>query len=266
MRLTRGLSSVKIAFLGLGAIGEAALRRLSTEPSVRVVGALVAHPERSRACASFASLDALLESAPDLVVECARQHVLESFAARILSSGRSMVISSVGALATEETHDALKAAAEAGGAQLFVPAGALAGVDALAAARYAGLQSVLYTRRAPPSTWAKSGAMTESDARRLERAHVVFEGSARDAARRYPKNANVAATVALAGIGFDATRVRLLADPAAKSNVHAIEAEGAFGRLSTEISATPIEGSTSSAIVAGSLARAVLSHIDRIAV
>jgi aspartate dehydrogenase len=258
---------VKIAFLGLGAIGREALRLLAArEAPVRVLGALVAHPQRGRPCAIFETLDAMLECAPGLVVECARQHVLEQYAARILSSGRSMVISSVGALATEATHDALKAAAEAGGAQIFVPAGALAGIDALAAARHVGLEWVRYTRRAPPSTWVKSGAMTEAEARRVDRALVVFEGSARDAARRYPKNANVTATIALAGVGFDETRVRLLADPMATSNVHVIEAEGPFGKLSTEISALPIAGSTSSAIVAGSLVRAVLSHIDRLAV
>jgi aspartate dehydrogenase len=96
--------------------------------------------------------------------------------------------------------------------------------------------------------------------------HVVFEGNAREAAQRYPKNANVAATIALAGIGFEATRVRLLADPAAGSNVHVLEAQGAFGRLAAEASATPLPGSTSSAIVAGSLVRAVLSHAERIVV
>lgn len=258
---------MKVAFVGLGAIGQQVLKCVAASGAqAEVVGALVAHPERTRVCAAFSTVEALLAAKPDLVVECARQHVLEAVGPHILRGGRSLVVASVGALAAEEVLDRLRSAADASAAQIFIPAGALAGIDALAAARHVGVESVRYTRRAPPSTWIKSGAMEESKARALDRAHVLFEGTAREAARRYPKNANVTATIALAGIGFERTRVTLLADPEATSNVHVIEAEGVFGRLSTEVSATPIAGSTSSAIVAGSLARAILGRADRIAV
>jgi aspartate dehydrogenase len=208
----------------------------------------------------------LLESQPDFVVECARQRVLQDLGPLILESGKSLVLSSVGALATEATHEKLTQAAKQGGARMFIPAGALGGIDALAAARHVGISSVRYTRRAPPSTWVKSGAMAETEARALDQPKAVFEGTAREAAQRYPKNANVTATIALAGIGFERTHVMLLADPAATANVHVVEAHGPFGTLRTEISAAPITGSTSSRIVAGSLVRAVLSHIERIAV
>jgi aspartate dehydrogenase len=261
------LLPVKIALLGLGAVGEEVLRHLAAiNAPVRVLGALVAHPQRSRPCATFGSLEALLESHPDLVVECARQPVLENLGPRILASGKNLVLSSVGALAAEATHEKLTEAAQQGGARMFIPAGALAGIDALAAARHVGISSVRYTRLAPPSTWVRSGAMAEADAGALSQATAVFEGTAREAAQRYPKNANVTATIALAGIGFERTHVRLMADPAATANVHVIEADGPFGTLKTEISAAPITGSTSSRIVAGSLVRAVLSHIERIAV
>jgi aspartate dehydrogenase len=258
---------VRIAFIGLGAIGRETLRCLAASAErIEVLGALVAHAGRDRPCPAFSSVRQLLDAKPDLVVECARQHVLREIGAPILGGGVSLVIASVGALADEGIHDALRSAAEAGGAQIFVPAGALAGIDALAAARHAGLASVRYTRRAPVSTWVKSGALSEGDARRIGRAHTLFEGTAREAALRYPKNANVAATIALAGIGFERTTVTLLADPSATSNVHVLEAEGEFGRFSAEICARPIAGSTSSAIVAGSLARAVLSHTARLSV
>jgi aspartate dehydrogenase len=258
---------VKIAFVGLGAIGQEVLQRLATGAvRVTVMGALVADRERARPCATFGSLDALLDSGCDLVVECARQHLLAEVGPRILASGRNMLVCSVGALAGEGTYEALKRAAEIAGTRMFIPAGALAGIDGLAAARHVGIDTVLYMRRASPATWVKSGALEAAVADSLDRPRVIFEGNAREAAQRYPKNANVTATVALAGIGFEATRVVLLADPAATSNVHVIEAKGAFGRLAAEISAAPIPGSTSSAIVAGSLVRAVLSHIDRIVV
>ena len=258
---------VKIAFLGLGAVGRAVLSRLvAVEPRVRVVGALVARPQRSRECTTFASVDDLLQARPHLVIECARQNVLQALGPRILASGTNLVLSSVGALADAATYAELTRAADAGGARMFIPAGALAGIDALAAARHVGITHVCYTRRAPPSTWVKSGAMDGARAETLDGAQAIFEGSARDAALRYPKNANVAATVALAGIGFDDTRVTLIADPGARYNVHILESEGAFGRFTAEIAATPIAGSTSSAIVAGSLVRAVLFHTGRIAI
>lgn len=255
---------MKVAFIGLGAIGQAVLRCLDGA-DVEVTGALVTNQQRPRACNAFASPDALVASRPDLVVECARQHVLAELGPTILRGGIDLLASSVGALASPETEQALESAAKAGSARLYLPAGALAGIDALAAARRIGIDSVRYTRRAPPATWIKSGALNEIAAREKS-AKVIFEGSAREAAHRYPKNANVAATIALAGIGFEKTRVALVADPDATSNVHVIEAEGSFGRMRTEISATPLAGSTSSAIVAGSLARAVLSRVERIAV
>ena len=258
---------MKIAFIGLGAIGRETMRCLAaSESRVRVLGALVAHPDRERQCATFSTVQQLLDAKPDLVVECARQHVLREVGVPILAGGVSLVIASVGALADESTFEALRNAAEAGGAQIFVPAGAMAGIDALAAARHAGLTTVRYTRRAPPSTWVKSGTLSEDDASRIERSHTLYEGTAREAAKRYPKNANVAATIALAGIGFERTAITLIADRSATSNVHVLEAEGEFGRFVTEITARPIAGSTSSAIVAGSLARGVLSHTERVSV
>lgn len=259
---------MNIAFIGLGAVGQEVLRCLRANGAeVHVLGALVAHPERSRACGTFATLEELLGSDPDLVIECARQQVLQETGARVLSSGTSLIVSSVGALADEKTHDAFKGAGYAGGAQTFVPAGAIPGIDALAAARHVGLATVRYTRRAPPSTWQKSGMLGNVDTSTLDQPLVLFEGTAREAARRYPKNANVAATIALAGIGFERTRVTLLADPSATSNVHLLEAEGEFGTLRTEMSACPISAdSTSSKIVAGSLARAILSRVERIVI
>lgn len=259
-----------VAFVGLGTIGEEVVKHLEAyRPSVRVLGALVTSPAKRRnaTCPIFSSLEDLLASGPDLVVECSRQHALRELGAKILLAGKDLLAASAGALADSTTCDALRRAAVTGGAQLFIPAGALAGIDALAAARQVGIATVRYTRRAPPATWAKLGALDAADADSLRKPWAVFEGTAREAAIKFPKNANVTATIAIAGIGFDRTRVTLLADPSVRSNVHVIEAEGDFGRLYTEIAARTISpATTSSKIVAGSVTHSIVSRVERITV
>lgn len=261
---------MKLGVIGLGAIGTELLRILAAaDADVEVTGALVRDPakRRDRQVAVFADPVAFLASGPDLVVECASQAAFSACVPMMLAAGRDVIAGSVGALADEQVHAAVDAAARAGCCALHIPAGALSGIDALAAAKLVGIDTVTYTRSAPPSTWAGHEAVRGVDLLALDAPYLVFAGTAREAARRFPKNANVAAAIALAGIGFERTRVRIHADPAVDANVHTIDAEGPFGRLHTELSATRISpASTSSRIVAASLARSVLCRTWRIAI
>jgi aspartate dehydrogenase len=261
---------MRLGLIGLGAIGGELLRCLAAVgPDVEVTGALVrdAAKRRGGAVPVFTDPVAFLTSRPDLVVECASQAAFRAWVPTILAAGLDVIAGSVGALADEQVHADVEAAARAGRCALHIPAGALAGIDALAAAKLVGIDAVTYTRSAPPSTWAGHEAVRGVDLAALDAPHLVFAGTAREAARRFPKNANVAAAIALAGIGFEKTRVRIHADPAVAANVHTIEAQGLFGRLHTELSATRISpASTSSRIVAASLARSVLCRTRRIAI
>ena len=92
-----------------------------------------------------------------------------------------------------------------------------------------------YTGRKPPRGWQGSAAESRLDLDKLETAQSHFDGPARAAAIEYPKNANVAAAIALAGLGFDETRVRLIADPTITENIHTLEAVGDFGSFTFEI-------------------------------
>ena len=159
---------------------------------------------------------------------------------------------SVGALAQPGLAQELDDAAHHGRTQVHLLSGAIGAIDALAAAKLAGLTQVTYTGRKHPSAWAPQTAPTPSEIKndafvQSDKAYsailfesVILESSAREAAQRYPKNANVAATVALAGLGLDATRVRLIADPAVTDNIHEIHALGAFGEMHLRLAGKPL--------------------------
>lgn len=166
-------------------------------------------------------LATMLAASPDVIMECAGHSAVGMFGADVLSVGVDFIVASIGAFSEEGLLERLQSAAQQSGAQLTLPAGAIGGIDALAAARLSGITEVIYTGRKPPHAWAGSPAEDAVDLAALTEANIFFEGSARDAARQYPKNANVAATLALAGVGFDATQVRLIADPTVTANTHA---------------------------------------------
>lgn len=226
----------RVAVIGHGAIGRVVVRELlaGTAAPARLVGVMVRDPARAAVPAGVPVVttpDALLALRPTLVVEAAGQGALREHGQAILRAGCDLLAASVGALADAGLAVALEEAARAGASQLLIPAGALGALDALGAARLAGLQQVRYRSRKPPQAWRGSPAEACVDLGALSEAAVFFRGSARQAARDYPKNANVAATLALATLGLDAVQVELMADPAAPGNVHEVEAEGAAGTL-----------------------------------
>jgi aspartate dehydrogenase len=145
----------------------------------------------------------------------------------------------------------LSDAAKKGATQVHLLSGAIGGIEALAAAKLAGLDEVIYTGRKPPSAWGMAVDKNAFTSPVLEeivatsrteqaQAAIILEATAREAARAYPKNANVAATVALASLGLDHTKVRLISDPTITDNIHEILARGAFGEMKIEMRGKPL--------------------------
>lgn len=246
--MTRFAGALRVGLIGYGAIGRVVHRELVRQApdAVVPVSILVRRPDalgapaRGAACLGIeelgtADLDSLLAREPDLVVECAGHQAVDAYAVLILRAGIDLMLVSVGALADADREARLLDAARSGGSRLIVPAGAIGAVDWLAAARRAGLTRVVYRSRKPPSAWAGSPAEDRLDLGRLDSAATFFSGSARAAASAYPKNANVAATIAIATLGFDATRVELIADPAVTANIHEVTAVGQSGTLALRI-------------------------------
>lgn len=257
--------SFRIAFIGMGTIAQDVARALSSGQRAGryVLGALSrSRPEggEAPALAWFEDLDALLAWGPDLVVEAASQEAVWALAPACLRAGHPVLVTSVGALADADQFAALQAAAVAGGVTLSVPAGAVAALDYLQAVRGQDGVKVMYESRKPVDAWHDELAMRGIAPESLQEPLVLFQGNARDAALRYPKNLNVAATVALACAGMEATEVRVVVDPAVTGNTHTITVHSPLGELRTTLTNQPSPTNPKTSWV---VAQSIVSAIER---
>lgn len=252
---------MRIVMIGFGAIGRYVYGHL---PEGVTLAGVVMRPERveevgAELAASVPVADELGAFKDiDLVLEVAGHGGLAAHGVTGLEAGIDLLVVSVGALADEVLRTRLIAAAAGGGAKLSILPGAAGGIDALCAAREGGLDRVVYYSIKPAVAWRGTRAEELVDLDALDTAHVLYSGPADEAARLYPKNANVAATIALAGAGFEDTEVYVIADPAAAGNIHRIEAFGAFGEMRVEMRGKPLpENPKTSSLTAFSVLRAL---------
>src|SRR5437870_10319519 len=233
-----------IGLIGCGGMAHdvvAALRSAGAETGVRIVAAL-ARPGRGDAARAklpgidiVEAFDDLIARKPNIVAEVASQAAVAEHVGLVLTRGIDCLVISIGALADAALLAKLKSAAREGKSRIVLPAGAIGGIDALAAMRLSGLTSVRYRSRKPPLAWRGSPAERLVDLGKVTERTVLYKGTAGEAALLYPQNANVAAAVALAGLGFDATEVELVADHDATGNVHECEAEGSAGSYANQL-------------------------------
>jgi aspartate dehydrogenase len=238
---------MNVLLIGYGAIAKEVLKHIQPGEAAHIASILV-RPGRvaevrdavsSRGIEVVSSFDDL-SLKPDLVAECAGHEGVREYGPEALRCGMDFLVISIGVLADSALYGGLIGAAKAGGAKLVLAAGAVAGADALAAARVGGLKRVTYTSRKPPEAWKGTPAEDVVNLDVLTEEAVLYQGGSDEAAKRYPQNANVAATIALAGAGFAATEVRLVADPGAAGNIHQVHAEGIFGAVDIEIRGKPL--------------------------
>lgn len=256
----------RIAVLGYGAIGQQVVQAIQTRIAPQAPLCVVrrqvlpVHATGEQPLHVCTDLPALLAWQPDVVVECAGHGAVADYVAPLLAQGVDVIMASVGVLADAPLQASLQQAAHDSGALLQTVSGAIGALDALSAAAPAGLNWVRYTGRKPPLAWKSTPAEQQLDLAQLVQAETIFTGSAREAALAYPKNANVAAAVALAGIGFDLTEVRLVADPSVDTNVHELHAQGAFGELQFSIANSPLPQNPKSSWLAALSVSHALSH------
>ncbi len=256
---------LRIGVIGQGAIAQHVAQGatgIGARLALAVIRSGRADAARNALGWDVALTDRIAADLPDIMVDCAGHQGLVAHGAAILRAGVPLVTLSLGALADAELAEALTDAARTGRTRLILCSGAIGGLDALRAARMGRLDKVTYTGRKPPQAWAGSRAddvLKQSGP--LNGPVTHFEGSARQAALLYPKNANVAAAVALAGVGFERTEVRLIADPQAQGNIHEITATGDFGQMRFEITGQTLPGAPrSSALAAMSVLSALADH------
>lgn len=264
-----------ITMIGCGAIGVGVLELLEKDPQLCVDAVIAsagsAELVRQR-LASFKRPPEVLtalpaDARPDLLVECAGHRAIEEHVLPALERGIACLIVSVGALSEPGLVERLEAAAERGNTRIELLPGAIGGIDALSAAKVGGLDAVSYTGRKPAQAWKNTPAEQACDLDSISEATVIFQGSAREAAQLYPRNANVAATLSLAGLGLDRTQVTLIADPASDENVHQFEARGAFGRFELSLRGKPLQANPkTSALTVYSVVRALGNHAHAISI
>ena len=187
------------------------------------------------------TLEALIAQHPEVVVEAASHDAVRAHAATILERGIALIVLSGGAFCDDALREALESAARRSGALLYVPSGGIGGLDALKAACLAGVETVTIAVTKPPAAWKGIPYVEklEVDLDALREPFVLFEGSAREGVPHFPANVNIAAVLALSGIGFERTRLKVVADPALKYNTHFIEVRGASGHLSVKLENVP---------------------------
>lgn len=264
----------RIALIGFGAIGQSVARfiRQNRSENLRLVSVLTREPQRlpARVVEESGSVftdswEDLASQCPNVLVEAAGVEAVRSFAAEALSCRMDLVVSSVGALVDDQLLLRLKRTASEHGQRLFVPSGAIGGLDALSAASLVGLNTVSHTIRKPPRALLdpEQVARVESHGFPL----LLFEGPARESVVQFPENTNVTAAVSLAGLGFDDTIVRVIADPDISRNTHEIVAQGMFGRLAVNVENEPSPSNPkTSQLAAASIARLLLDRASALTI
>jgi aspartate dehydrogenase len=246
----------RVAIAGLGPIG----KRLARELDDGIDGLTLAAVSSANIEKHRGWLDKLktrpatlpiesLAEAADIVVECAPSRLVRAIVAPVVSRGKTAVVLSVGALL--ENEDLIALAKEKGG-QIVVPTGALIGLDAMTAAAVGTIHSVQMVTRKPLKGLEGAPYLIEHkiDIADITSPLKIFDGTAREAAKGFPANLNVAVALSLAGIGADRTKVEIWADPTVTRNTHRIEVDADTARFSMTIENIPSENPKTGLITA----------------
>jgi aspartate dehydrogenase len=186
-------------------------------------------------------LDEFIAQRPEVVVEAAAHEAVRDHVETLLARRISVIVLSGGALCDDTLRERLERTAHASGALLYVPSGGIAGLDGLKAACLAGVDEVTIAVTKPPAAWRGIPCVNDMnvDLDALTSPLTLFDGPAREGVPLFPANVNIAAVLSMAGVGFDRTRLKVVADPALTHNTHFIEIRGKAGNISIKLENVP---------------------------
>jgi len=248
---------VRVGLLGGGVIARLFLENRTGD--VEVV-AIAGRSEASRGKALarefgvpfVTGVRSLISARPEIVIEAASHDAVREHVEPLLSAGIAVIVLSGGALCDDALRSRLERVAKERRAPLYVPSGGIGGLDALKAACAAGVDEVSIAVTKPPAAW-KGIPFVERmkfDLDRLTGPVTLFEGTAREGVPHFPANVNIAAVLSLAGIGFDRTRLKVVADPALRFNTHFITIRGRTGTIDLRFESVPSPDNPKTAMLA----------------
>lgn len=168
----------------------------------------------------------------NLVIECATKEAVRNIFETAIKYYKDIIFLSAGGVL--DCQDLIEEAKNKM-INMYIPSGAVVGIDGLDAAKYIGIKQVTLITRKPPEAFKGNKYLLQKniDINKINIETVVFDGTAKEAINDFPANINVAATLSLAGIGPEKTKVKIIIDPFIKTNIHEIIVEGDFGRFKT---------------------------------
>jgi aspartate dehydrogenase len=247
---------MKLGIIGCGAIGSDVASAADAFPEIETIYLHDLNEEAEEKLAeqikkgSAVDIDSLLKES-DIVFEAASQDAVNMYALDVLKQGKDIIIMSIGSLFDDDFRKKLEQMARKHHAKLYLPSGAVCGIDGILSASVDTIDKVTLVTTKSPKSLGKD----------YKKRTVLFKGTARDAVQKFPKNINVAANLSIAGIGFDKTFVEIVADPVAIRNSHKILAHGKFGRLRAEVENMPNPNNPGSSYLASLSAIATLKRI-----
>jgi len=199
----------------------------------------------------------------DVIVEAASHEALEEHGVRILKAGMDLVPVSIGALVDSRLLGLLIDAATESGSRLHLPSGGIGGLDAIQGLVLQGVEEISMTSRKPPLAWKGIPYVDQLglDMDKITAPTLLYEGLARDCVKKFPQSINIAAALSLAGIGFEKTMIRILADPGITHNTHEIHYQGEAGRLTMKFENVPVPANPKTTYLACLSVLAALKNI-----
>jgi len=238
---------VRLALIGCGAIGATIAKMVEDMPEIEAIYLY----DRSRRMTDdlmrslkkgkiLDDIDEIIERS-DIVIEAASQEAARQYVPMALEKNKNVLIMSVGALVDADFRKKIEELAKRNRRRIYIPSGAVAGVDGLGAAAGVRIDEVTLNTIKHPGAFKNNKYVVDQkiDLEAIKKPTPIFEGTAEEAVVHFPQNINVAATLSLAGLGFDLTRVRIIADPGATRNIHKLFVRGDFGALEVEVRNVP---------------------------